>query len=117
MTAEKFTQSFGCHKAGDKGFCRLATISTENNNNIYKLGFWFEILRNNGNVMLLRIQQDFCTKKLYRETLLINRASQLHVLIDDLRQKTQNELNVFLRYSERFKTYNQLEPDINNQHA
>jgi len=43
MTAEKFIQSFESHQAGDKGYCRLAIMSTRDA--IYDPGFWYEDIR------------------------------------------------------------------------
>ena len=111
MTAENFIQSFGSHRTGDKGYCRLATISTESDFTKYDIGFWFEILRNNGNAMLLTIQSDPCTKKQYRKTMLIHGVMQMRAFIEELRKKAQDDLHSFLLRPERYKGYIQLEPD------
>ena len=107
MTAEQFIRSFNSHETGDKGFCRLAIMSTQNT--IYELGFWFEIERLEENAMILTAKSDSCTRRPYNKTFFINGASRLEALIDKLRQKAQDDLHLFLRHSNRFKEIDQVE--------
>jgi len=101
MTAENFIQSFHSHRMGDKGFCRLATIS--NQHVMYDLGFWFEIEKRNEDAMIMTAQSDSGTWKPYRQTFFINGVSQLETLIDKLRQRSQDDLHKFLRQPERYR--------------
>ena len=98
MTEEKFIQSFGYHKAGDKGYCRLASFSTKKDKIIYDLGFWFEIIRKNGNVLILSVQLKSLIKETNRNTILFNGKSHLENFIEDLRQKTQDEVCSFFSF-------------------
>jgi len=111
MTADKFIQSYGYHKAGDKGFCKLVSVSTENDNVIYDIGLWFEIIRNNGKALVLRIQSNSITKKPYRNTLLIDGKSQLAVFIGNLRRKVLEQFCPSLVYTDDDQSCIQLEPD------
>jgi len=92
MTAEKFIQSFESYQIGDKGFCRLASISTDKDNIVYVVGFWFEIIKNDGKVMVLTAQLNSNTRKLYRNTFFIGGELQLESFIDHLRLKAQDQL-------------------------
>jgi len=95
VTPNIFFQSLKSYKTGDKGFCKLASMST--GNAIYDLGFWFEFITNNGRAMIFTVYINSWTrKKPDRKTLLINELSQLSVFMDDVRQNAQNELNSFL---------------------
>ena len=95
MTADKFIQSFDTHKTGDKGFCRLASMSTSNAN--YELGFWFEIIKNNGKAILFTVQLNSSTKESPdKKTILINEASQLKVFFEKVRQRAHDELRALL---------------------
>jgi len=96
MTVERFIGSFGSHQIGDNGYCRLASISAEEDNMIYVVGFWYKIIRNNGKEMVLAVQLNTSTKKSYRNTFFIGGISHLEVLIDDLRLKAQDHLCSFL---------------------
>jgi len=95
MTAENFVQSFVSHKTGDKGYCRLASISAEKNIIIYDIGFWFEVLRSDKGSLILTIESNFFTDSRYKNTLSIEKKSQLEVLIGNLRQMVQNQLCLF----------------------
>jgi len=107
MTSEKFIQSFHSYRKGDKGYCRLATISTKNL--IYKLGFWFEIEKRNENAIIFTAKSNSYAKKPYSRSFVINRVAHLEALIDKLRQKAKDDLQTFLRHSEPYNGYIQIE--------
>jgi len=109
MTADKFIQSFGTHKTGDKGFCKLASMST--NHAMCDFGFWFEIIRNNGNVLVLSIQYTSYSKKQFRKTLLLNGLSQVMIFVDDIRQKAQDELCKYMLRPSFKRNSAQTKPD------
>jgi len=96
MIVEKFIQSFESYQTGDKGFCRLASISTEKDDIDYVIGFWYEIIRNDGNLLVLTVQLNSCPKKPYRNTFFIGRESQLETFIDQLRLKAQDQIHSLL---------------------
>jgi len=96
MTAEKFIQSFESYQTGDKGFCRLASISTEKDNINHIIGFWYEIIKNDGKLMVLTVQLNYNTKKPFDNTSFIGGESQLEDFIDQLRLIVQDQLYSFL---------------------
>ena len=98
MTAEKFIQSFESYQTGDKGFCRLASISTEKENIMYIIGFWFEIIKSDGKIMVLTVQLNSTAKESYRNTFFIGGESQLETFIDNLRLKAQERIYTFLSH-------------------
>lgn len=95
MIPDTFVGSYDSHKKGDKGFCKLASVSSKKNNIIYDIGFWFEIIRSNGSVLTLSVQSCPC-KKAYKNMVFIDEKSQLEVFIEDLRLQMQDELSSFL---------------------
>ena len=105
MTAEKFIQSFESHRPEDRGFCRLSSISTENDSTTNNIGFWFEIIRTDGKVMLLTVQSDYCGRKPFRKTFVICGKAQLETFVDKLRLRAQDELSSFLFCPNRYKGY------------
>jgi len=117
MTAEKFIQSFYSHRTGDKGYCRLATVSTEYGNFGYDVGFWFEILRSNGSAMLLSVKSESRTRQPYTKTILIKGIMQMRAFIDKLREKAQDELYSFLLRPELYKDNVRLAPEKRHQCA
>ena len=117
MTADKFIQSFDSYRTGDKGYCRLATVSTENDNFKYDVGFWFEILRSNGRLVLLTVHSDFFTRRPYKKTILIQGARQMRFLIDKLREKAQNEVYTFLLRPDLYQCGIRLKSVTSNQCA
>jgi len=96
MIVEKFIQSFESYQTGDKGFCRLASISTEKENTDYVIGFWYEIIRNDGKMLVLTVQLSTYPKMPYKNTVFIGRESQLESFVDQLRLKAQDQIHSLL---------------------
>jgi len=92
MTVDRFIRSVTTYQTGDNGYCRLASISTEKNRVIYVIGFWYEIIKNNGKEMVLSAQLNTNTKKSYRNTFFIGEISNLEFFVDDLRLKAQDHI-------------------------
>jgi len=99
MTVEKFIKSFESYQTGDKGFCRLASISAEKDDVVYIIGFWFEIVKNDGRLMVLTAQLNSNTTgtmKPYKNTFFIGGETQLEIFLDHLRLKVQDQLYSFM---------------------
>ena len=91
MTPEKFVKTIKSCRTGHKGFCKFASI--ESKNVIYNLGFWFEIVMNNGKVIVITVHSNFWTVFQNRKTIIFNEVSQLTEFIDNERQKAQDEIS------------------------
>jgi len=115
MTAEYFIQSFKSHKMGDKGFCQLASITNRNEKRDF--GFWFEILRRNGQTVYFSANSDHSTRRPYRKTFFVTGISQFETVIDALRLKAQDDLSVFLRLSDSYKGYVHMDLNQQNRYA
>jgi hypothetical protein len=88
-TPEKFLEKIDFYRAGEKEFCKLATIS--NNDAIIYLGFWLEVISNDRNLVL----------SIQFESVLSNKPAQIEVFfgkehletfIEYVRQDTSIEL-------------------------
>ena len=96
VTVDKFIKSFESYQKGDSGYCRLASISAEKDNNIHIIGFWYEIIKSNGKEIVLAVQLNTSTKKSYKNTFFIGGVPHLEIFIDDLRLKVQDHLCAIL---------------------
>jgi len=99
MTPIEFVREFESYRTGTSGFCRFASMSTKKT--VYELGFWFEVLWYNKHIVHLTVEPSSWVKRSPgRKTFVINEASQLNDVLDDMRIRVQSELESVLYCSE-----------------
>jgi len=95
MTVEKFIQSVNKYQPGSLGFCKLASVSPRDSNIVYNFGFWFEVIKTNGTVVL-SVQNNSLKNNEPQKTIVIAAEKQLHDFTEDMRQRAVDELSSFL---------------------
>ena len=116
MTPQVFIQSYKIHKKGDKGFCKLASISTKNA--IYDIGFCFEVIKNSDKAILLSVQSNSWSKtESAKKTLIFKGTKELAIFLDDVRLNIQDEISSLLLCSVYEQNSIQFEFNLFNKNA
>ena len=87
-TPEVLVNSFELYQKGDKGFCKLASVSDEDTCE-KNFGFWFEVIRNEG-ILVVSIRYESLTKM--PAQLKFFRQKQLEDFLDEARQLISSDL-------------------------
>jgi len=112
MTPNQFIQSFESLQKGEDGYCRLASVSTKEENITNLIGFWYKIVKIKRQVTVLKVQLNSNAMQLHSETFLITGESQLEGMLSDLRLKAQDRLSLILQYPDDEQSCIPIEPDI-----
>jgi len=94
MTPELLIQSLSTLKTGDMGFCAVASISIKKDYKINNVGFWFEVIENDTEPVLL-VQMDSFTFNKPVQSITITGTAQIKTYISNLQQWAVNELTAF----------------------
>ena len=86
ITPEICIESFESFRKGDRKFCRLASISDEENNDKIDLGFWIEVVGNDRYLALMICYKSFANSvpleiKFFRKKQLENFVEQARLYI------------------------------------
>jgi hypothetical protein len=91
ITPEIFIDSIKSFRAGEKKFCKLATISSKENDAIIYFGFWIEVIRND-HELVLSIKHESFLRSEPAQTVVFFGKEHLETFIEYARQDTSIEL-------------------------
>jgi len=91
ITPEIFIDTIESYREGDKEFCKLATITSKDNDAIIYFGFWIEVIRNDCD-LVLSIQYESHLRNEPAQTVVFFGKEHLESFIEYVRQDTSIEL-------------------------
>jgi hypothetical protein len=90
ITPKKCIESFESYRKGDKGFCRLASIANDGDENNRNLGFWFEVLKND-HILVLSVRYQSLKRSIPQE-LRFSGKKCLENFVEETRQSISEDL-------------------------
>ena len=99
MTPYTFNELLGSFKKGDMGFCAIASISTVNESIVNNIGFWFEVIENDEQPVIL-VQMDSFTINKPVQSVVVTGKKQLQNYVKNVRLWAENELASFFSLQE-----------------
>jgi hypothetical protein len=94
MTPNKFIKSLKSLKTGDMGFCAIASVSLRKKHIIDNVGFWFEVIENEIETVLL-VQMDSFTFDKPVKPITVTGKEQIYWYIENLKHWAMQELMSF----------------------
>jgi hypothetical protein len=94
FTPKKCIESFKSYRKGDKDFCKLASISDQDDDYNKSLGFWFEVLRND-NILVFSVRFESFTRGTPIKLKFFGKQ-RLEEFIEEARQYISEELEKML---------------------
>jgi len=95
LTVDKFIQTIRLCQTGDKGLCKLASVSIGKDGASYNIGFRFKVIKRSGSIILSIKMESFMSVK-PEQIIVISTEKQLYSFVEDMRQWAVDELSKFL---------------------
>jgi len=99
MTPDLFIHSLKTFKKGDMGFCAISSISIRKDYKIDNVGFWYEVISNDVEPVLLVQMDSFTFDRPVPSSTIIGK-NQINTYIENLQQWTIYELASFFSLTE-----------------
>ena len=91
---EVFIKSFKSYRSGDKGFCKLASISDKDGSKNY-FGFWIDVIKNDP-ILVLSVQFKMLAGNEPAQLMFFSGREHVVAFMEDARQHATNELEKML---------------------